>query len=82
MEPIGSRHTLGGGWATSDIPLGNPSSIALMSEPGPHGLKNPDGADGDGHTTPPPYTLSELWVIILLVGAPRSGPKVLQKSVD
>lgn len=57
---IGSRHALGGGCATSAMLRGKPSSSALMSDDGVQWLKNPDGADGDGHTMPPPYALSEL----------------------
>lgn len=80
---MGSRHALGGGWATSAIPRGKPSSSALRSVLGVQWLlKNPDGADGDGQTMPPPYALSELWVIILLVGTPLLGPTLPQNSVD
>lgn len=73
-EPrFGSRHALGGGGATSAIPRGNPSSKAEISDPWPRGLKNPVAVDGEGHRTPPPYTLSELCVIILLALAPLGG---------
>lgn len=55
-ELIGSRHADGGGWPTANAILrGKPNSRAPKSVVvGPQGLKNPDGADGEGHTTPPP----------------------------
>lgn len=80
--PSGSRQALGGGWATSAIERGKPSSSAPISDVGAHGLKKPDGADGDGHTTPPPYALNALCVIILPVWTPRSGPTLKLKSVN
>lgn len=53
-ELIGSRQALVAGCATANaIERGNPSSRAPKSD-GPHGLKNPDGADGEWQTTPLP----------------------------
>lgn len=53
-ELIGSRQALVAGCATaSAIERGKPSSSAPKSD-GPHGLKIPDGADGEWHTTPLP----------------------------
>lgn len=53
-ELIGSRQALVGGWETANaIERGKPSSRAPKSD-GPHGLKNPDGADGEWQTTPLP----------------------------
>lgn len=56
-DDIGSRHTLVAGWPTDKAIeprfRGKPSSSAPKSD-GPHGLKNPDGADGEWHTTPLP----------------------------
>lgn len=50
-ELIGSRHALVAG--ASAIERGKPSSSAPKSV-GPHGLKKPDGADGEWQTTPLP----------------------------
>lgn len=53
-ELIGSRQALVAGCATANaIVRGKPNSRAPKSD-GPHGLKNPDGADGEWHTTPLP----------------------------
>lgn len=53
-ELIGSRHALVAGCATANaIDRGKPSSRAPKSD-GPHGLKIPDGADGEWQTTPLP----------------------------
>lgn len=53
-DDIGSLHALVAGCATaSAIERGKPSSSAPKSD-GLHGLKNPDGADGEWHTTPLP----------------------------
>lgn len=53
-DDIGSRHALGVCWPTaSAIERGKLSSSAPKSL-GLHGLKKPDGADGEWHTTPLP----------------------------
>lgn len=76
-----SRQPDGGG-GTNAILLGNPNSNGLNSDPCVRGLKNPVAVDGEGHNTPPPYTLKELWVIILPVLAPQSGPTLSRKILN
>lgn len=76
-----SRHPVCGGGATKPIPREKPSSNGFKSDAWLRGLKNPDAVDGDGHKTPPPYTLSALWEIMLPLLAPQSagGPTVSRK---
>ena len=76
-----SRQPECGGGATSPIPRENPNSSGLKSDAWLRGLKNPEAVDGDGHKTPPPYTLSALWVIMLPDLAPQSagGPTLSRK---
>lgn len=88
FDKLVSRQPECGGGPTSPIPRENPNSSGLKSEAWLRGLKNPEAVDGDGQRTPPPYTLSALWVIMLPVLAPQSagGPtfsrKILEKKLN
>lgn len=83
FERLVSRQPECGGGATSPIPRENPSSNGLKSDAWLRGLKNPEAVDGEGHNTPPPYTLNALWVIILPVfAAPQSaGGPILSRKI-
>lgn len=84
FDKLESRQPVCGGGATSPIPREKPSSSGLKSEACERGLKKPEAVDGDGHKTPPPYTLRALWLIMLPVLAPQSagGPTLSRKILN
>lgn len=60
FDKLESRQPECGVGATCNILREKPSSRGLRSDACERGLKKPEAVDGDGHKTPPPYTLSAL----------------------